>query len=216
MPDFFKRRVTMVDTQVRPSDVTKFPIIDALLATPREAFVPEPLQEAAYLGEDLDLGDGRALLAPRTFAKMLDAVNIQPDELVLDIGCLLGYSTAVIGRMAEAVVAVDSDLRARDAERLLSLHNVDNAAILNGPLNKGAERHGPYDVILIEGGVQTVPDAIIGQLKDGGRIAALFMEGALGVVRVGYKLDGGISWRDVFNAAAPILPGFEMERTFVL
>ena len=109
MPDFNARRTMMVDTQVRPSDVTKFPVIDAMLSVPREAFVPNDRREAAYVGENLDLGGGRVLLEPRTLAKMLDALNIQDDEMVLDIGAALGYSSAVISQMAEAVVAVEGN-----------------------------------------------------------------------------------------------------------
>ncbi len=106
MTDFSTRRLMMVDTQIRPSDVTKFPIIDALLAVPREVYVPRDRRETAYMSDNLPIGSGRVILEPRTFAKFLDALNIQPDEAVLDLGCGLGYSTAVIARLAEAVVAV--------------------------------------------------------------------------------------------------------------
>lgn len=107
MTNFAARRTMMVDTQVRPNDVTKFPIIEAMLSVPREAFVPAQRREAAYVGGNIDVGDGRVLLEARTLAKMLDALDIQPTDLVLDIGCGLGYSAAVIARMAEAVVAVE-------------------------------------------------------------------------------------------------------------
>jgi protein-L-isoaspartate(D-aspartate) O-methyltransferase len=112
MTDFATRRTMMVDTQVRPSDVTKFPIIEALLSVPREAYVPRALREAAYVGENLVISPRRVMLEVRTLAKLLDALDIQPDELVLDLGFGLGYSTAVIARLAEAVIAVveDADL----------------------------------------------------------------------------------------------------------
>jgi protein-L-isoaspartate(D-aspartate) O-methyltransferase len=217
MTDFPARRVMMVDTQVRPSDVTKFPIIDAMLTVPREAFVPRDKREAAYMGENIELRQGRVVLEPRTLAKMLDALDLQPDELVLDVGCGLGYSAAVLARLADAVVAVEEDeAMATEAQHLLSVASVDNAAVILGPLAQGAAKHGPYDVIMVQGGVETVPAALIDQLKDGGRIGAVFMEGALGVARVGYKSDGKVSWRFVFNAAAPVLPGFAAERGFVL
>ncbi len=99
----------MVDTQVRPSDVTKFPIIDAMLRVPREIYVPAAMRDVAYVGENVDLGGGRVVLDPRVLAKMLNALDVQPDEMVLDIGCGLGYSTAVLARLAEAVVAVEAD-----------------------------------------------------------------------------------------------------------
>ncbi|MDG1067409.1 MAG: protein-L-isoaspartate O-methyltransferase [Sulfitobacter sp.] len=217
MTDFSKRRTMMVDTQVRPSDVTKFPIIDAMLTVAREDFVPAAKREAAYVGENLDLGRGRMLVEPRTLAKMLDALAIDGDELVLDVGCALGYSTAVIARMAQAVVAVEQDEdMAREAQDALMAAGADNAVVHEGALTEGAPKDGPYDVIVVQGGVSEVPAALTDQLKEGGRIAALFMNGALGEVRVGYKREGRISWRLAFNATAPVLPGFEKEMTFTL
>lgn len=215
MTDFAQRRNTMVDTQVRPSDVTKFPIIDAMLTVPRELFVPAEKREMAYIGEHVDLGDGRVVLEPRLLAKMLDAADIQPSDLVLDIGTGLGYSAALAAHMADAVIAVeDSETRVAEAERALSEAGVDNVAVLAGPLAEGASKHGPYDVILIEGAVETVPEALTDQLKDGGRIVAIFLEGALGSVRVGYRSDDVTSWRFAFNGGAPVLPGFEKAPEF--
>lgn len=217
MSDFATRRVMMVDTQVRPSDVTKFPIIEAMLTVPREAFVPSAKREAAYVGENIEIGSGRVVLEPRTLAKLLDALDIQPTELVLDLGCGLGYSTAVIARLADAVVAVEEDeALAAEAQRSLSAEGVDNAAVVVGALAAGDAKHAPFDVITIQGGVEVVPAALLDQLKEGGRIGAVFMEGALGTAKVGYKIDGVVSWRHAFNAAAPVLPGFAAQRGFVL
>lgn len=217
MSDFSARRVMMVDTQVRPSDVTKYPIIEAMLSVPREEFVPAERREVAYVGEHVELGAGRVVLEPRTLAKMLDALDIRSDEMVLDLGCGLGYSAAVIARMAEAVVAVEEDeALAAEATRTLAAQGADNAAVVTGPLAAGAARHAPYDVITIQGGVSTVPEAILAQLKDGGRIAAVFMDGALGTARIGYKEGGRVTWRFAFNATAPVLPGFAVRQGFTL
>lgn len=217
MTDFAMRRSTMVDTQVRPSDVTKFPIIDAMLTVPRELFVPADKREAAYVGEHVRLGANRVVLDPRTLAKMLEAVDIQPDETVLDIGAGLGYSSALCARLAEAVIALEDNAdRVSEAERALSEAGIDNVAVVEGELAKGAAKHGPYDVILIQGAVQRIPEEITSQLKDGGRIVAIFEEGVLGVVRIGYFVDGAVSWRYSFNAGAPVLPGYEAERAFAL
>jgi protein-L-isoaspartate(D-aspartate) O-methyltransferase len=217
MADFATRRVMMVDTQVRPSDVTKFPIIQAMLTVPREEFVPASLREAAYVGENLDLGDGRVLLEPRTFAKMLDALDITGSDMVLDIGCANGYSSAVIAEMAEAVIALEEDsAMAREAADQLSAQNADNAIVEEGPLVGGAPEHAPFDVILVQGGIEILPGTLATQLKEGGRVCALFMDGALGEVRLGYKVDGQITWRRAFNASAPVMPGFERETAFSL
>ncbi len=217
MKDFATRRRLMVDTQIRPSDVTKFPIIEAMLAIEREKFVPDSMREAAYVGDLMDLGQGRCLLEPRTLAKMFDALNIANTELVLDIGVTYGYSTAVAARMAELVVAVEEDeAMADEAQALLMDTGVDNAVVHKGVLAEGAAEHGPYDVILVQGGVEDVPEAVLEQLKDGGRIACIFMDNDLGTVRIGYKSAGRMSWRFEFNAGAPVLPGFAKQPVFSL
>lgn len=217
MTDFSARRIMMVDTQVRPSDVTKFPIIEAMLTVPREVYVPANKREAAYMGENVQLGSGRVLLDPRTLAKLLDALDILPTETVLDLGCGLGYSTAVIARLADAVIAVeeDEDLAA-EAQTILSSQGVDNAAVIRGALAEGSAKAGPYDVIILQGAVESLPDTLLAQLKEGGRIGCIFMEGALGVARIGYKIDGDITWRYSFNASAPVLPGFAAKPAFAL
>lgn len=217
MTDFSTRRRVMVDSQVRPSDVTKFPIIEAMLSVPREVYVPEAQAEAAYVSECVELGGGRVLLEPRTFAKMLDALNLQAGEMVLDLGCGLGYSSAVIARMVDAVVAVEEDAAmAADAQANLSGNDVDNAAVIEGPLAAGAAKHGPYDAIIIEGGVEEVPAAITDQLREGGRIVAIFMEGSLGTCRMGVKSADEVTWRFSFNATAPVLSGFTRQVAFAL
>ncbi|MFW2587816.1 protein-L-isoaspartate O-methyltransferase family protein [Sagittula sp. SSi028] len=215
MSDFATRRRMMVDTQVRPSDVTEFPIIDAMLTVPREAFVPRDRIEAAYVSEHIDLGAGRVLLDPRLFAKMLDALDINNDDLVLDLGVGYGYSAAVIARIAEAVVAVEDDAeRLEEAQALIAEHHADNVVLHSAALTEGAAEHGPYDVIMIEGGVEVLPEPLTAQLKEGGRIAAIMIEGALGTVRIGRKIDGVMNWRDAFNGTAPVIPGFEKKTEF--
>lgn len=217
MTDFAARRMMMVDTQVRTADVTKFPIIDAMLSVPREQFVPREQVEAAYVSENIRIAPHRVVLEPRTLGKLLDAINVESNDLVLDIGIGYGYSSAVIASMAEAVIGVEEDASlANEAQSLLSEHGADNVLVHTGPLTEGAAQHGPYDVIIVQGSVEELPPALIDQLKEGGRIGCVFMEGALGVVRIGYKIDGEMSWRYAFNASAPVLPGFEKETTFAL
>lgn len=217
MTDYTARRTMMVDTQVRPSDVTRFPIIDAMLSIPREDFVPDSLREAAYVGENLDIGNGRIMLEPRTLAKMLELADVQPGHVALDIGCGLGYSTAVLAHLCDFVVAIEDDeARAEEAQSLLSGHGIDNAAVMAGPLVAGSAKSGPFDLIMIQGAVEHLPDDLLAQLREGGRIVCLFAEGALGIVRVGHKLDGAINWRYGFNAGAPVLAGFTRPVAFAL
>ena len=215
MTDYKTARTAMVDCQIRPSDVTKYPIIEALLKTPREVYVPSTKRPIAYAGEHIELGNGRMLLDARTFAKMLDAVNVQPDELVLDIGGGYGYSAAILAQMAEAVVSVENDAEmAKIASDTLSDQSVDNAYVTTGELTKGNAKNGPYDVIIIEGSVEIIPNALVDQLKDGGRICAIFNEKGHGECRIGYKTHGNLSWNAVFNASAPLINGFETKKEF--
>lgn len=217
MTDFAARRTMMVDTQIRPSDVTKFPVIAAMLDVPRERFVPADRRQAAYAGENLPVATGRVLIEPRTLAKMLDALDIQPTDLVLDIGVGLGYSAAVMAKMADAVIAVEeNDTLASEAETALAEVGADNAIVVNAPLTQGAAKHGPYEVIILQGAVEIMPEELLAQLKDGGRVACLFMDGPVGVCRIGHKTGDAINWRDAFNASAPILPGFTTKPAFAL
>lgn len=217
MTDYASRRTVMVDTQIRPSDVTKYPIIDAMLTVPREAFLPAALRPAAYAGETLRLGGDRVVLDPRVFAKMLEELDLGPDDMVLDVGSGLGYSAAVMARMAEAIVALESDASlAEEAVEILAREGADNVAVVTGALAEGAVQHGPYDAIIVQGGIEALPEALADQVKEGGRIIAIFMDGAHGVARIGLKSGGRISWRRAFDAAAPVLQGFEKAVEFAL
>ncbi len=215
MTDFATVREAMVDGQVRPSDVTLYPVIEAMLTVPREDYVPEALREVAYIGDHLPLGEHRVVLDARVMAKMLETLAIQPNELALDVGAGLGLSAALVAHLSEAVIALEADeAMAKEAQALLASHDVDNAIVETGPLAEGAPKHGPYDVILIEGGVGEVPQALVDQLKIGGRMAAIFMDGALGRCMLGLKSESGMDWRWAFDAAAPVLPGFEKHTIF--
>jgi protein-L-isoaspartate(D-aspartate) O-methyltransferase len=205
----------MVDTQIRPSEVTSFPIIEAMLHVPREVFVPEARREAAYLGENLPLAPGRVILEPRTLGKLLEALDIRPGERVLDIGTGLGYAAAVIGRMGAQVTALEEAVVA-GAEAALAEAGAEGVRVLQGPLAQGAPDAAPFDAILIEGAAEIVPDAILDQLKEDGRIGVLISEGGLVVARIGRKEGGHVHWRYAFHAGAPVLPGFRRATAFVL
>ena len=217
MDDAATRRRIMVDTQVRPSDVTQYPIIDAMLEVRREAFLPDPLREAAYVGQNLPLAPGRVLLEPRTFAKMLEALSLSSKDVVLHLGAGCGYGTAVMARLASFVVAIEEDAQlAQGCEQALIDQGVDNAAVLTGVLAAGMPQTAPFDAIVLEGAVEDVPQVLLEQIKDGGRIVALFAQDGLGQVRLGRCIEGRIHWRFLFNALAPVLPGFEKKKEFAL
>ncbi len=215
MQDYAAAREMMVDCQVRPSDVTRYGIVDAMLTVPRERFVPPSKRPVAYAGEAVEQGKNRWLLDPRVFAKMVDAAEINPDDVVLDIGCGLGYSSAVLSRLCRAVIAVESDeAMAKSAEETLASLDCDNVAVLTGPLEAGAESEKPFNVILVQGGVGDVPQALFDQLAEDGRLVAIWSEGGFGQAQISTRTGDTISHRWSFDAAAPILPGFSRKAAF--
>ncbi|MDN3712628.1 protein-L-isoaspartate O-methyltransferase [Paracoccus cavernae] len=217
MTDFAQRRTMMVDTQVRPNEVTSYPVIDAMLTVPREQFVPDALRNVAYAGENIELARNRVELEPRTIGRMLEALDLQSSDLVLHVGCGYGYATALMARIAEAVVATEENPdMAAEAQSRLAAQDIYNVAVTQADLTAGWPGQAPYDAMLVGGAIEALPQAIADQLREGGRIVALFVEGQLGTVRLGHKLDGQINWRNVFNAFAPILPGFKRVSSFAL
>jgi len=146
---------------------------------------------------------------------MLDAISIRSEELVLDVGCSTGYSTAVIAKLAQAVVALESNIdMAEFARKALEDEGVDNAIVISGNLYDGDEKHGLYDVIIIQGGVQKISKNLKDQLKDGGRIISIFTDGAMGQCFLGIKRGSDITWRSEFDATAPIIKDFSESKSF--
>lgn len=216
MNDFATQRINMVDSQVRPSDVTDRRILRAMLAVPRETFVPAQIKATAYMDEHLALGQGRYLLAPRTFAKLVQLLTIGEDDAVLDVACATGYSTAVLATLARTVVALDGNAAlAQQAQTALAGLGLTNTMVKTGELTAGAPSEGPFDAILINGCVVDVPDALLDQLKDGGRLAAVRSDGRVGQATVWRRHGTSFDARPAFDAGAPLLPEFEKEPGFV-
>ncbi|MGH6934298.1 MAG: protein-L-isoaspartate O-methyltransferase family protein [Dongiaceae bacterium] len=214
--DFELARQNMVESQIRPNKVTDDRVIQAIASVQRERFVPVALRGVAYVDEDVPIGHSRYLMEPMIFARLLQVAAIQPTDIVLDIGCGFGYSTAVLARLAEMVVAVESDPElAKRAIANLNDLEVDNAVVLQSALTGGAPRQAPYSLVFIGGGVQRVPDAIFDQLADGGRLVTVVNANGLGRAVLARKTGGEISEQRLFDAAVPALPGFETEPTFV-
>ena len=213
--DYQAARTAMVDCQIRPSDVTHYNIIEAMLKVPRELFFPEKLRDIAYIGEHIKITGDRYALDPRIIAKILNLVNVNDTDLVLNIGGCYGYLAALLSCFAQAVVLTEEPKIARDAERILVEQAVDNVIVKAVPLMEGANDFGPYDAIIIEGGVEFVPENIFNQLKIGGRIVAIFINGQVGECRLGFRTLDTINWRFGFNAMAPTLEGFEKDTEFV-
>lgn len=222
MIDFAMQRKNMVESQVRPSDVTDRRIVRAMLEVPREAFVPAALKSVAYMDDAVrvsaDAGAGaRSMMAPRTLAKLLQLAAFEPTDVVLTIGCANGYASALIARIVQTVVALESDtvLAAAALETLASL-SADNVAVVTGPLVEGYAAEGPYDAIVIEGAVAEPPRGLLDQLKDGGRLVAVVDQGPVGKAMLWRRLGDGFDSNAAFDASAPPLPGFERRHVFAL
>ncbi len=222
--DFETQRKNMVDSQVRPSDIADRRIVRAMLEIPREAFVPLAARALAYKDADLRLPPtakgqpARALLAPRTLAKLLELASIDPGDAVLDVGCASGYSAAVLSRLAGSVVALESDQRLADeARKALQNLGIGNVSVVVGELSAGHAPDGPYDVIVLEGAVPSLPEALAEQLKDGGRMVGVLQPAGrpLGRAVVWRRFSGTVSEASGFDAGAPPLVAFEAAPTFV-
>lgn len=222
MIDFEQLRRGMVDSQVRPNDVTEPRLIAAMLELPRERFVPEARKSLAYLDDDLivrEAGAGkpaRYLLEPMVLAKLIQALEVTAESHVLDVGSATGYSSAVLGQLAGSVIALEEeDELSSRARKILAELRIANVTVVPGSLSAGWPVKAPYDVILLNGSVEVVPEAILSQLKDGGRLAAVVRTGMLCRAILHVKSAGVISRRPLFTAAAPPLTGFEAPRGFV-
>lgn len=217
--DFAGQRAKMVDGQVRTVDVTNLALLSALLEVPREAFAPDARRGLAYIDEDLLISDGpggpRYMMEAGPFARLVQLADIRPGDFVLDVGCGTGYSSAVLSRLASSVVALESDQALADAaSATLSELGYDNVAVVQGPLAEGYPSEAPYDVIIVEGGVDELPAQLAGQLREGGRLVVVEGSGNAGVARLYVKARGLVSSRGVFNAAVKPLPGFQRAPAF--
>jgi protein-L-isoaspartate(D-aspartate) O-methyltransferase len=220
MDDFAVARTRMVESQLRTEAVTDYAILNVMGRVPREAFVPAKLKQVAYIDDDIEVktGDGtsRYLMEPAPFARMLQLAEIASTDRVLDIGSGTGYSAAVLCGLAATVVALESDSElAAESRRNLAALAVDNAKVVSGPLDSGAAAEGPFDVIMIEGAVDTVPAALFNQLREGGRLVAVVGRGWSAMATLYTKTDGQIGRRVAFNAGVRPLPGFAEPATFV-
>ena len=214
--DYPAARQHMVESQIRPNRVTDPRIISAMAEIPRETFVPKSLLGVAYVDEVLALGNQRHLLSPMVVARLLQAAEVEAEDVVLDIACGPGYSAALLSRMATAVVALESDpdLAAAAARNIAELE-IDNVAVVEGPLAEGWSKQGPYDVIVFDGAVSAIPDAVRGQLADGGRLVAVLAGNGMGKASLITRHGSAFSQREVFDAASPVLPEFVAEPSFV-
>lgn len=213
MTDFSTARRHMVDSQVRPSDVTDQRVIAAMLEVPRERFVPPAATALAYLDQDLAVGSARRLLKPMVLAKLINAADLSATDRVLVVGCATGYSAAVFAAIAGQVIALEEDASLVKAAQT-SLAGMANVSVVSGPLTAGWTQGAPYDVILLEGATEVEPQAFCSQLNDGGRLICV-LGSAPNAKAMLYRRSGSeLGGRAIFDAAAALLPGFAKTPVF--
>ena len=220
MSDFSTARQRMVDCQVRPSDVTDLRIVDAMLAVPREVFVPERQRALAYLDLDVQVSEGnsarRFLIKPAVTAKMLQAADIKDADSVLVAGCATGYTAALAARLAGQVTAteVDPSLAAKARQVLVEL-GFERVTVRTADVAEGDPANAPYDVIILDGATQKTPDGLYGQLKQGGRLVGVFAMTKPPRAMIVTRCRGDFGSRALFDASVPVLPGLERRPAFV-
>jgi protein-L-isoaspartate(D-aspartate) O-methyltransferase len=216
MADITLQRKNMVESQVRPSDVTDRRITAAMLDVARETFVPDTVKPLAYMDDSLEVAPSRRIMAPRTFARLLQLASIEVSDNVLDVGAAGGYSAAVLSRLSHKVVALEQDSGlAASAKTALAAAGAQNVTVVSGDLAAGHPPGAAYDVIVIEGQVEVIPQSLIDQLGVGGRLVAIVSDGGAPQAVLLKKSQSGIARRIGFDAAAPRLPGFDKPKSFV-
>jgi len=208
IPDFAAARLAMVDSQLRPQGVTDAAVLAAMGAIARERFLPDHTRPLAYVDRAVALGDGRFLAAPAVLGQLLTAMVAAPGQRALVVGAGTGYSAAVLGAMGLSVVAVESSPELAAKARELGIE------VSEAPLDKGDARHGPYDQILIDGAVEHIPDAIVEQLAEGGRLGAALVDRGITRLIVGRKSGGAFGYLSLGDAGSPVLPGFARPKAF--
>ena len=215
---FSQARQTMVDCQIRPTKVTDENIIDAFATVPREAFVGRNQRAIAYVDEDLPLPGGRCMMEAMVLARLIQALAVGKHDNVLVVGAATGYGAAIMARLAGSVIAVETrtQMVEKAQETLVSI-GTDNAVAIKGRLTEGFANEGPYDAILIEGAVETMPERILEQLGNGGRLVAVWRpeDAAVGVASIWTKAGNGFVRKPLFDAQVPVLDEFRCKRDFV-
>ena len=208
-------RTAMIESQVRPNDVTDRRLIAAMASVAREAFVPADRRAVAYAEMAIETTPGRWLMEARDFSKLVHAAAIREGERILDIAPGTGYSTAVLAELGK-VTALEEGEAAKALAEGLARAGVEGVEIVSGPLKAGAPGKGPFDVIIVNGAVEVVPQAWLDQLAEGGRLAVAVAEGGTNRARIYTRSGGKSAWLTPFDCSPPMLPGFEKAAEFRL
>jgi len=208
IPDFKAARLLMVESQLRPEGVVDPAVVAAMGSVERERFVPEAARSLAYVDRAIPLGDGRFLSAPAALGQLLTQMMPERGERALVVGAGTGYSAAVLAEMGLEVVAVESSADLAGRARKLGVK------VAEGPLEAGDPNGGSFNQILIDGAVEEIPDAIVAQLADGGRLGTGLIDRGITRLAIGRKAGGAFGYLTIGDAGVPALPGFSRPKEF--
>lgn len=216
MADFALQRINMVESQVRPSDITDRRIIRAMLDVAREKFCPATSAATAYMDLDVKVTPTRSLTATRVLAKLIQGLDLVETDHVLHVGAATGYASAILARLAAKITAleVDAGLAVALAKNIVDM-DLKSVTPVTGSLFAGHPMAAPYDAILIDGRVADVQQALIDQLRDGGRMVAVVGVGRVGRITRWQRRGTTFGNRILGDAGAPTLPGFDKAATFI-
>lgn len=217
--NFASARRQMIDSQLLPNKITSDVVVDAFASVPRELFVPETKRTIAYADEAIEVAPGRYLIEPMILARLIHEAGPGPDDVALVVGGTTGYAAAVLAQIVSTVIMVEPDAAlAEAASATLDSLQIDTVAVTSGACDSGSPKNGPYDIILVDGALPDIPDTLVSQLADGGRLATVLEDpatGGLGRATVLSRHGDGAGTRTFADLGTPVLPGFERPAAFV-
>ena len=215
--DFKIARKNMVENQIRANKVTSLNIINAFLDVPREKFVPDALQEISYVDEDIQLSRNRFMMKPMILARLFQSLNLKGNENILHVGSNAGYGSAILSRMCSSVISLESDKKLFETSiHTFSNMGFDNVVPLHGSMENGVEKEAPFDIIFIEGSIETEPKSLFDQLNENGKLIAIIRPAntKIGKAKLFFKISNEIGLENLFDAQVSKLSIFKSKTKF--
>ena len=215
--DFKIARKNMVENQIRANKVTSLNVINAFLDVPREKFVPDALQEISYVDEDIQLSRNRFMMKPMILARLFQSLNLKGNENILHVGSNSGYGSAILSRMCSSVISLESDKKLFETSIHTFLNmGFDNVVPLHGSMENGVEKEAPFDIIFIEGSIETEPKSLFGQLNENGKLIAIIRPAniKIGKAKLFFKISNEIGLENLFDAQVSKLSIFKSKTKF--
>ena len=215
--DFKIARKNMVENQIRANKVTSLNVINAFLDVPREKFVPDALQEISYIDEDIQLSRNRFMMKPMILARLFQSLNLKGNENILHVGSNSGYGSAILSRMCSSVISLESDKKLFETSiHTFSNMGFDNVVPLHGSMENGVEKEAPFDIIFIEGSIETEPKSLFGQLNENGKLIAIIRPAniKIGKAKLFFKISNEIGLENLFDAQVSKLSIFKSKTKF--